>query len=127
MTDFIDKQKRTFRIDADENAYAYHNGKQIGFVETTGPREIDARVADLPPKIKGWEVEKDYRRAGICEEMVRQLYEIWGVMEPAAKNVGTGEVNALTDDGMAITRRCQARGYIGPFDDELPPRDYDDE
>jgi hypothetical protein len=54
--------------------------------------------------------------------MVRQLHEIWGTMAPADKNVGIGDVNALTDDGLAITRRCQELGYIAPFEDEQPPR-----
>lgn len=43
MTDFIDKKGRTISIDADECAYAHHNGKEIGFVTTTGPIEIDDR------------------------------------------------------------------------------------
>lgn len=125
MTDFTDKKGRTIKIDADECADAYHNGKRIGFVTTTGPREIDERVPDLPPQITGWEVDQAYRRAGICEEMVRQIYEQYGQLEPADKNVGIGDVNALTDEGMAITRRCQELGYIAPFDDELP-HDHDD-
>jgi len=125
MTDFADKRGRTIKIDVDECAYAYHNGKCIGFVETTGPRDIDPRTTDLPPQIIGWEVDEPYRRAGICEEMVRLLYEQWGTMDPAEKNVGVGDVNALTADGMAITRRCQKLGYIAEFADERPPHDQD--
>jgi hypothetical protein len=127
MSEFVDKKKRVIRIEANDNAYAYHDGKQIGFVTTTGQIEIDNRQPLLPPQITGWEVDKAYRRAGICEEMVRQLFEIWGVMAPAEKNMGIGDVNALTDDGMAITMRCQELGYIGPFEDEQPPRGYEDD
>lgn len=80
MSDFIDKKDRTITIDADESAYAYYGGKQIGFVTTTGPIEIDDRLPPMQPQITGWEVDKPYRRAGICEELVRQLHEIWGTM-----------------------------------------------
>ena len=48
MTDFIDKKGRTISIDADECAYAHHNGKEIGFVTTTGPIEIDDRLPAHP-------------------------------------------------------------------------------
>lgn len=119
MVKFTDKKGREIDIEVDyANACAYHDGKQIGDVLTTGPREVDQRVPDLPPKITGWEVQPDFRGAGICTEMIRLLADEWGPLEPPEKDAGIGDVNALTSDGMAIARKCQDLGFVLPFEDE---------
>lgn len=118
MVTFIDKLGRTIEIEMlGDMAYAFEGGKRIGFVETSG--QIELEHGWEPPKITGWELDPNFRRAGIATEMVRLLYEENGELQPADKNQGIGDVNALTGDGMAITRHCQKLGYIGPFPDEL--------
>ena len=121
MADFEDKRGRTIQIDADECAYAYHNGKQIGFVETTGPREIDPRVADLPPQITGWEVDEPYRRRHLRGDGPPALRAVghdgagreerWGRRCERADRRWLGDHKALPE-----------AWYIGEFEDELPPR-----
>lgn len=128
MADFVDKKGRTIRIDLNgDDAVAYHESKKIGEVTTTGEREFDERMPPWPPKITGWELEAQYRRAGICTDMVRQLFEQFGILEPPEKNLGIGNQNALTNDGMEITRHCQKLGYVAELEEELPPRGYDDD
>ncbi|MBN9316958.1 MAG: hypothetical protein J0I99_14545 [Devosia sp.] len=123
MHRFIDKAGRLVEIDMlGDVAHAYSNGKCIGFVETTG--QIELEHGWEPPKVTGWELHPAFRRAGIATEMVRLLYEEHGELQPADKNQGIGDVNALNDDGMAITRHCQKLGYIGPFPDEVDDQDW---
>ena len=118
MHRFKDKFDRLVEIDMlGDVAYAYSQGKRIGFVETTG--QIELEHGWEPPKVTGWELDPAFRRAGITTEMVRLLYEENGELQPADKNQGIGGVNALTGDGMAITRHCQKLGYIGLFADEV--------
>jgi hypothetical protein len=123
---FIDKQGRTIEIEVSfDRASATHNGHEIGFVETTGRREIDERGMDEPAEITAWDVNLDYRRAGIATEMIKALVDELGKLIPPAKDIGIGGMNALTGDGEAITRHCQSLGLIYGFPDERP--EYDDE
>ncbi|UWR03774.1 hypothetical protein K3740_03485 [Ruegeria conchae] len=128
MTTFNDKVGRQIDIEVLGNSvYAYHKGKQIGDVMTTGPIEVDPRVPDLPARITGWTVDADYRKAGIATELVRQLVDELGVLSPANKHMGIGEENALTDEGLALTVHCQNLGLIHPFPDDLYPEDYEED
>jgi hypothetical protein len=74
MADFVDKKGRTISIQVvGDIVYAHHRSKKVGDVLTTGPREVDDQVPPWPPKITGWDVDESFRRAGICEEMVRSF------------------------------------------------------
>lgn len=130
MINFKDKQGRTIEIDADDSrAYATHEGKTIGSILTTGPRDEDPRQPVFPPKITGMDVNPKYRRSGIATEMIRLIWHENGeqALEPADKNVGRGGLNALTNDGEALTAHCQKLGYILLFPSErFPEDDFDD-
>lgn len=126
MIIFKDKRDRTIEIEADDTAaYASHDGKEIGFIETTGRREVDLRKPDLPPKIIGMNVNPEYRRAGIATKMIELIWleNEEQALEPADKNIGIGGLNALTDDGEKLTICCQKLGYILPFPSERFPED----
>ncbi len=121
MQTFNDKKNRLIYIELDEtSAEARFKGKRIGFVTTTGLQEIDARVPLRPAEITGWEVEPDFRRAGIATEMVRLLYEQLGMLLPGNRNIGIGNQNALTDEGEAAVRYCQELGYVCAFEEDSP-------
>ncbi|MCL7999051.1 hypothetical protein M8994_12420 [Brucella sp. 21LCYQ03] len=124
MAIFIDSEEREIDIRIHGcNAYAYHEGKQVGDVQTTGFIEVDERFEDEPPKITGWDVKPEYQRAGIATEMVRRLVEeIETKLQPADKNVGISGQNALTDEGEALTEHCQRLELIFPYQEE---RAYD--
>jgi GNAT superfamily N-acetyltransferase len=122
MVAFRDKAGRDIRIEVDGDcAYAYHDGKKVGDLITTGRREIDERSPDIPAEIAGWEVDKAYRGAGIATEMVSQLVEEIGTLLPGKRDRGIGGENALTDDGLHITLKCQELGLIYPFPDDVDP------
>lgn len=120
---FTDKKNREIIIKVNGDcAYAYHDGKEVGFLETTGLREIDERFEPDPALITGWNVDPTYQRAGIATEMVRQLVGEIGKLAPGHKNPGYSGTNALTDEGEALTEHCQGLGYIYEYTTEL---DYD--
>lgn len=119
---FNDKEGREIKIVVSENcAYAYHDGQKIGDLITTGLREIDEYSPDMPAKITGWEVDKEYRRAGIATAMVQQLVAEIGILLPGQRDRGIGGENALTDDGLGITKSCQKLGLVYPFPDDVEP------
>jgi GNAT superfamily N-acetyltransferase len=120
VIDFIDGKGRTIQIEADDEcANAYHIGRHIGEVLTTGWRCEDERLPPYVPKVSFLNVENEYQRAGIATEMVRQIYEMVGEpLEPADPELGVGDKNALTIEGMALTRCCQAHGYIKRFSED---------
>lgn len=121
MTAFKDRWGRDIEISTDDyDATASHAGRKIGEVTTTGIREVD-KTDDLPPKITGMFVDSDYQGAGIGLALLKALSDELGTLEPADKNVGRGGENALTDDGLRLTTRAQAKGYVYPFEDEVPP------
>lgn len=123
---FKDKQGRYIEIEVVfDRAVATHNGHEVGFVETTGRMEIDDRGMDAPAEITGWEVNEEYRRAGIATAMVEALVEDLGRLAPARKNDGIGGMNALTGEGEVLTRHCQSLGLIYGFADERPDHDYE--
>ncbi|KAB2716963.1 hypothetical protein [Brucella intermedia] len=129
MVIFVDKKGRTIEIEADDfAAYAKHKGEEIGDIQTTGPRDEDPRQPAFPPKITGMDVNPEYQRSGIATEMIRLIWLENGeqALEPADKNIGVGGLNALTDDGEALTAHCQKLGYILPFASERFPEDDDD-
>lgn len=119
MAHWSDRYGRLIEITSDgTDAYAYHEGRQVGHIETTGQREID-RGAWWPPKITGMNVDDDFRCAGIGLKMIEELYKEAGEqLEPADKNIGIGKVNALTDEGLRLTERAQEKGYVLPFENE---------
>ena len=118
-----DRMGRKIEITTDENdATAYHNGLQVGKVTTTGIREMD-KSDGLPAKITGMFVDASHQNAGIGFAMLDALFEELGMLEPADKNMGRGGKNALTDDGLRLTRRGQEAGYVYPLEDEVPPDD----
>lgn len=127
MPNWTDRQGREIEISSDgTDASAHHNGHEVGRVSTTGPIEID-NYHSAPPKITGMDVDEEYRGAGIGLRMIKELFEEAGEeLEPADKNVGRGGENALTDEGLALTRRAQKAGYVLPFADEVEPHDSDD-
>jgi GNAT superfamily N-acetyltransferase len=128
MTLFIDRFKREIEIVVDGyDAEATHYGRKIGDVTTSGPREIDIRVQNEPAEITGMFVDGDYQRAGIGLELIRQLAEEIGTLAPAKENMGQGDKNALTDDGLRLTKRAQVCGYVYPFEDERIDHDDEDE
>lgn len=119
--------KRNRNIDYEvcgDSAYAYHENKRIGFVETSGLLEVDHH-GPLPAVITGWEVEHAYRRAGIATQMIKLLVEELGVLDPGQGNIGIGGQNALTDEGEYTVEHCQKLGLVHLFPDEVD--DYDDE
>lgn len=122
MPTFLDKRGRVIELVEDiASLSAYHDGRIIGSVSTTDLREVDLHFI-LPAKITGWEVKEGYRRAGIATEMVRILFNELGPLAPPDLNIGKGNQNALTDEGIAITLHCQELGYVLPF-----PRECNDE
>ncbi|MDX0157863.1 GNAT family N-acetyltransferase [Sinorhizobium meliloti] len=126
MSIFRDKKGRTIHITVDlDDAAARHNGKQIGFVTTTGLQDDDERLAPMPAVVTGWEVDEEYRRAGIATAMVEALVEQLGKLAPAEKNIGIGGQNALTDEGVALTRHCQKLNLMYEFPNEYEsPADW---
>lgn len=125
MAALKDRMGREIEIITDESdATAYHNGLQIGEVTTTGIREMD-KSDDLPAKITGMFVDASYQKAGIGLALLDALYDELGMLEPADKNMGRGGENALTDDGLRLTRRGQEAGYVYPFEDEVPPTEVE--
>lgn len=127
MHEFIDKRGRTILIETDgDNAEAFHNGNKISFLTTTGLQEVDERATPFPAQITGWETNVEYRRAGIATRLVECLVEEIGPLYPADKDIGVGGMNALTSEGMVLTRYCQKKGLILEFKEDREP-EYDDE
>lgn len=128
MPYFTDKKGRKILIEVfGDDAYAQFEGVTIGDVRTSGLREVDPRVADLPAQITGWDVKREFQRAGIATEMVRLLSEELGTLVPAERDIGQGDKNALTDDGYWLTVACQKLGYVYPFPEESDFEDEDDD
>ena len=116
MLTFIDKKQRHIKIEvSDFSAEAYFSGKRIGDLHTTGIQEIDLRCGPLPATITGWDVDRDFQRAGIATELVRLLVEEIGPLAPGKQNMGRGGENALTMEGMELTLHCQSLGLVLPF------------
>ncbi|MDX0478754.1 GNAT family N-acetyltransferase [Sinorhizobium medicae] len=128
MSIFRDRKGRTIHITVDlDDAAAWHNGKQIGFVTTSGVQHEDERLAPSPAVITGWEVDEEYRRTGIATAMVSALADELGKLAPGHKNEGKGGTNALTDEGERLTEHCQRLGLIFPYPEEQDYReDWDD-
>lgn len=125
---FTDKKNRKIKIKVDDySAHAYHDGKEVGFLETTGLREIDKRCEPYPAEITGWDVKPAYQRAGIATEMVKRLVDEIGMLAPAAKSQGIGGQNALTNEGEALTAHCQKLGLIYDYPADLGYDDHYDE
>lgn len=119
MVKFTDERKRIIDIEiGDCSAEAYHKGDRIGDISTTGLQEIDSRMPPYPAKVTGMFVNERYQRAGIAIEMLRLLSDDLGTLVPADKNVGRGNENTLTNEGLALTEAAQKRGYIFPFSEE---------
>ncbi len=117
--------KRNIRIEVEgDDAFAYDGGDQIGEVTTTGEDDL-GRGQRTPPTITYMHVDEDYRRNGIGMALIRALFEEYGQLAPAQRNIGIGGINALTDEGERLTRRAQAEGLIYPFPEEK--LDEDDE
>lgn len=116
-------EKVNIRIEVDgPDAFAYHEGEQIGEVETTGEDDL-GHGQIVPPTIRYMHVRDEYRRNGIALELIRALYEEFGMLQPADRNIGIGGINALTDEGEALTRRAQDEGLVAPFPEERPEDD----
>ncbi len=127
MSDFLDKQGRLIRIEVDDStAYAYHNGRKVGIVLTTGLQEVDDYTAPEPAKILNWDVDSAYQRAGIASEMVRQLVDEIGTLIPADPYMGVKDDYALTPEGLRLTQALQAQELIYPFRSE-PDDCYNDD
>ena len=123
MPAFKDRLGRNIHIVTDDyDATAHHGGHKIGEITTSGIRDMD-KTDDLPAKITAMFVDASYQNAGIGLALLDALSDELGMLAPADKNMGRGGENALTDDGLRLTRRAQAAGYIYPFEDELPPAD----
>lgn len=119
MFKFTDKKGRIICIEvSDCCADAYFSGKRIGDVQTTGIQEVDDRCDPFPAQITGWNVDSEFRKAGIATEMVRLLCEEIGQLSPGRRDMGRGGENALTDEGMGLTLHCQALGFVLPFPDD---------
>ena len=119
MTPFTDRYQRVIDIEVDFcDAFARHDGRTIGSVRTTGSEFVDDYTNETAAEITGMHVDEGYREAGIGTELLRQLSDELGALAPAQKNTGIGGLNALTDDGLALTRKGQKLGYILPFPDE---------
>lgn len=113
-------EKVTVRIDVDvQDAFAYDGAEQIGEVQTTGEDDL-GRGCIVPPTITHMHVDEDYRGNGIALALIRALAGEFGTLQPAQRNIGIGGLNALTDEGEALTRRAQEEGLIAPFPEELP-------
>jgi len=125
MHKFKDHAGRTIRIDVDEcDARAYSGESQIGRVTTTGRIKVDEHYARTDAAvITGMFVDLPYQRAGIAMEMLRLLSTKLGKLHPADRNEGRGGENALTDEGEALTRAAQDKGYVYPFPEERPDDD----
>lgn len=106
------------------DAFAYDGGDQIGEVTTTGEDDL-GHGQITPPTITYMHVDEKYRRNGIGMALIRALFEEYGQLVPAHRNIGIGGVNALTDEGERLTRRAQVEGLIFPFPEEK--LDEDDE
>ncbi|MEO9826148.1 MAG: hypothetical protein ABJF50_17240 [Paracoccaceae bacterium] len=116
MIAFKDKYGRAIEIEvSDCSAEGYHAGRRIGDVHTTGVQEVDHRCEPLPAEITGWDIDREFRRAGVATELVRLLSEEIGPLSPGKQNEGRGGENALTDEGLALTTHCQRLGYVLPF------------
>lgn len=112
---FEDKTGRTIKIEVSgDKAEAFHGDRQIGFVEASGREDGDNGMNYRPAQITGWEVDVDYRRAGIATAMVRALVVELGQLLPAPRNTGISGKNSLTNDGEQITIYCQSEGLILP-------------
>jgi GNAT superfamily N-acetyltransferase len=126
MVQWIDGEGREIEIEVvGDGAQASHEGERVGRVETTGQLEIDDWHWSAP-EITGMFVDEEYQRAGMGLRLIEELYRHYGEqLVPAAKNIGIGGLNALTDDGLALTRRAQAAGFVAPFPDDVEGRDDD--
>ena len=123
---YRDKRGRKIEIEVDgANAIARHAGRIVGSVETTGEVYDDEwHSRPSPPTITGQEVDEAYRRAGIGLALIGALSEAFQKpLLPGHRNEGIGGTNALTDEGEALVRAAQARGYIRPFPEERPDDD----
>jgi hypothetical protein len=128
LSNFVDKFGRHIEIEVcGDCARACHEGKNVGDVSTTGPREVAPNFPYQPAQVTGWNVDAEYQRAGMATEMVRQLVNELGVLEPAKKDIGVSGINALTAEGMALTIRCQSLGLIYQFPDDTPPEDNEED
>lgn len=108
------------RIEVDaQDAFAYDGSRQVGEVKTTGDDDL-GHGQIVPPTITFMHVDQDYRRNGVGLELIRALAEEFGVLRPANRNIGIGGINALTDEGEALTRRAQAEGLVTPFPEDHP-------
>lgn len=113
----------TVRIDVNsQDAFAYHGSEQIGEVTTTGEDDL-GHGCIVPPTITYMHVDEEYRRNGIGLALIRALAEEFGMLQPADLNIGIGGINALTDEGEALTRRAQKDGLIALFPEERPDDD----
>ncbi len=118
MADFTDTKGRTIGIQNDgDSVEATHKGVKVGEIVTTGIRDL-GHGQDMPAKITFMNVEANYQHAGIGTEMIRQLVDELGMLLPAHRNIGEEDSGALTDAGMALTKRAQALGYVLRFDEE---------
>lgn len=110
--------ERIIRIEVEgDDAFAYDGGNQVGEVTTTGEDDL-GRGQIIPPTITYMHVDEDYRRNGIGMALIRALFEEYGQLAPAERNIGIGGINALTDEGESLTRCAQAEGLIYPFPEE---------
>jgi len=124
MNTFTDKRGRKIIIEVDDcDAWASSGGREIGRVTTTGRSEIDHHTPPTAAEITGMSVDSRYRRAGIALEMLRLLSRRLGKLAPANRNEGRGGENALTDEGEALTRAAQDKGYVSPFPEDYPDDD----
>jgi GNAT superfamily N-acetyltransferase len=126
MVQWTDRHGRQIEIEVvGDGAQGFHEGVRVGWVDTTGQVEIDDWHWSTP-EITGMFVNEQYQRAGMGLRLIEELYRHYGEqLVPAAKNIGMGGLNALTDDGLALTRRAQAAGFVAPFPDEVEDRDDD--
>lgn len=115
--------ERIIRIEVEgDDAFAYDGGDQVGEVITTGEDDL-GRAQIIPPTITYMHVDEDYRRNGIGMALIRALFDEYGQLAPAQRNIGIGGINALTDEGESLTRRAQAEGLVYPFPEEKPDED----
>lgn len=114
------------RIEVDgDDAFAYDGAKRIAEVLTTGEDDL-GRGNIVSPTITYMHVDKEYRRNGIGLVLIGALVEQFGTLQPAQRNIGMGDLNALTDEGEALTRRAQEEGLVAPFPEEHPEYHDDD-
>lgn len=115
MTTFKDKKGRTIVVEITNGcAIAYHDGKEVGDICANDGYDIGHGYM-MPPKLTGMNVHADYRRAGVGIKMLELLSEELGKLAPGEFNIGIGGLNAMTDEGEALTRAGQAAGYVLPF------------